>query len=184
MNKTQKNVSSSILFHATEKYYHFQLFYSKIFKIQERNKLHILECGHWLTYSPSASSPRWTNFRTCDFTEVSSVPWVFLEFFFFFAWTMGFHEWSCRILQKKPYDLSLIHLVRCWHFQKRILLMNLSLKYILGCRVSGAPSTLPAWGSLAESRFIQSTKTWCLCSAMKVNAKSTEIWSYCTFPPV
>lgn len=105
-------------------------------------------------------------------------------FVFFFAWTMGFHEWSCRILQKKPYDLSLIHLVRCWHFQKRILLMNLSPKYILGCRVSGAPSTLPAWGSLAESRFIQSTKTWCLCSAMKVNAKSTEIWSYCTFPPV
>ena len=188
MNKTQKNVSSSILFHATEKYYHFQLFYSKIsFKIQERNKLHILECGHWLTYPPSASSPRWTNFRTCDFTEVSSVPWGFLEvfFFFFLAWTMGFHEWSCRILQKKPSDLRWIHWVRCWHFQKRILLMNLSPKYILGCRASGAPSTPPAWGSLAESHvIIQSTKTWCLCFTMKGNAKSTEIWSYCTFPPV
>ena len=106
-------------------------------------------------------------------------------FFFFLAWTMGFHEWSCRILQKKPSDLRWIHWVRCWHFQKRILLMNLSPKYILGCRASGAPSTPPAWGSLAESHvIIQSTKTWCLCFTMKGNAKSTEIWSYCTFPPV
>lgn len=107
--------------------------YSKIsFKIQERNMTHF---GVWsstdtfpLSFKPP-DGPVSGHVALPRYLQSHADSWIL-------AWTMDFHEWSCRILQKKPSDLRWIHLVRCWHFQKRILLMNLSPRYILGCRVS------------------------------------------------
>lgn len=148
--------------------------------------LHILECGHQLTYSTSASSPLMTNFRACGFTKVSPVP----QGFFGLAWAIALDERSCRILENKAPDLRWIHLIRFWYFQNRILLMNPHyLRYILGCRsVRCSVSFAGLRFTLAESCLIQSTKTWYLIAfSNKVNPKSTNICSYCdlflsTFP--